>query len=71
MRTPPDNTAKCEVCGEPLDYEIGSIAWQCRDNDYCGTIECYKPKCKVFTFSSRVCELGTKSCTVYHKDLKE
>ena len=35
MRRPPDTTARCEVCHRKLDYEIGSIMWQCQDRDLC------------------------------------
>lgn len=65
-REPPDLTAKCEVCNEPLDYQIGSIKWQSLDHDLCGITRCYKPKCKVNVFMSNICSLGTKSCLVKH-----
>lgn len=46
MRTPPDMRSKCRVCGKLLGYEIGSIAWQCRDDDLCGFDKCYNEPIK-------------------------
>lgn len=36
-----------------------------------GIIMKLKLKCKINPVLSRVCELGTKSCGVYHKELKK
>ena len=27
--------AKCEKCGYRLDYDVGSIKWQCLEKDLC------------------------------------
>ena len=31
--------ARCEECGESLDYEVGSPMWACQNRDLCLT--CY------------------------------
>lgn len=28
--------AHCEECGAALDYDLGSIRWQCVERDLCG-----------------------------------
>ncbi|HDY66333.1 hypothetical protein LCGC14_1499430 [marine sediment metagenome] len=30
-----DKSVHCEDCKSILDYEIGSIAWECKENDLC------------------------------------
>jgi len=30
-----DPRAKCEVCGKLLDYNVGSILWECQNRDLC------------------------------------
>jgi hypothetical protein len=68
VRTPPDTTARCEVCKAPLGYEIGSIQWQCKDHDFCGFNECLKKDCRVGMFKGRPCKFGTDGCMLTHAD---
>jgi hypothetical protein len=68
VRMPPDTKAKCEVCGKRLNYEIGSIQWQAKDNDFCGFLKCIKPECRISNFRSRCCEHGTEGCVVEHNN---
>lgn len=35
MRTPPSRWARCKKCRAELSYYVGSIRWQCRDDDLC------------------------------------
>lgn len=68
MRTPPETMAKCEGCGTVLDYEIGSVAWQCRDHDFCGYNKCERAHCRVGYFKGNTCKLGTKGCMLTHSE---
>ncbi len=35
----PRGWAHCSCCGERLNYQYGSIAWQCRTEDLCPSCE--------------------------------
>jgi hypothetical protein len=35
VRNTPRGTAYCEECSERLNYDYGSIRWQCRERDLC------------------------------------
>lgn len=36
-RSGPRGTVCCQECGERLDYQYGSIAWECSDKHLCGS----------------------------------
>lgn len=59
-------TARNDITGDSIVTKASSDAY--RDNF--DAIFGKKKDCKVDQFSSRMCEKGTKSCVVEHKDAK-
>ena len=51
--------------------DVASVAMMLRDNFGSQDKKIYSGKCITDSFSSRVCENGTKCCTVYHVDIAD